>query len=193
MRKKIIALALLTSLFLSGCGADGDTSQLTIDKEGAVKSYIVEAFTASYYDTEELQTSVNEDINYFNEKYEETAVELTDFVFEEGVVKATIEYQNADIYEEFNEETLFLGTIEEALAEKYDAEVTLYDVKNSENTVALKNIEDESYHIMIFTEPVNVKVPKKVLYVSDGLQKGSSSKKVTVTDNTIEIYYIIYE
>lgn len=193
MRKKIIALALLSSLFLSGCGEGGDTSQLTIDKEGTVKSYIVEEFMASYYDAEELQVDVTEDIGYFNEKYEEMVIELTDFAFEEGIVKAKIEYQNADIYEEFNEETLFVGTIEEAVAEKYDADVTLYDVKNSENAVALEDIEEESYHIMIFTEPVNVKVPYKVLYVSDGLQKGSGSKKVTVTDNTKEIYYIIYE
>lgn len=193
MRRYVIALAFLSALILSGCGDDGAVSQMTIDKEGAVKSYIVEEFATSYYNAEELQTSVNEDINYFNEKYEGTVIELTEFAFEEGVVKATIEYQNADLYEEFNEETLFVGTIEEALTQKYDVDATFYDVKNLESEVNFADIKDENYHIMIFTEPVNIKVPHKVLYVSDGLQKGNSSKKVSVTDNTQEIYYIIYE
>ena len=193
MRKKVIALALLSVLFLSGCGDDANVSQLTIDKEGAVKSYIVEEFTASYYNAEELQTGVTEDINYINEKYDGTVIELTKFAYEEGVVKATIEYQNANLYEEFNEEVLFVGTIEEAVAEKYQINATFYDAKNPENEVKFADIKDENYHIMIFTEPINVKVPHKVLYVSEGLQKGNSSKKVSVTDNTQEIYYIIYE
>lgn len=193
MRKRVIALALLSVLFLSGCGDDANVSQLTIDKDGAVKSYIVEDFTASYYNAEELQTGVTEDINYFNEENDGTVIELTKFAYEEGVVKATIKYQNADLYEKFNEETLFVGTIEEAVAENYQINANFYDAKNPENKVKFADIKDEDYHIMIFTEAVNIKVPNKVLYVSEGLQKGSSSKKVSITDNTQEIYYIIYE
>lgn len=193
MHKKGIALALLSALILSGCGDSGNVSQITVDQEGTVTSYIVEEFSASYYDAEELQASVAEDINFINEKYEGNVIELSEFAFGEDVVKATIWYQSADLYEEFNEENLFVGTIEEALTQKYDMDVAFYDIKNLENEVAFSDIKEGNYHIMIFTEPVNIKVPNKVLYVSDGLQKGNSSKKVSVTDNTQEIYYIIYE
>lgn len=193
MRKKWIALSLFPVLFLMGCSGGQDVSSITIDKDGTVKSYIVEDFTASYYDAEELKLSVSDDILTFNEQYEETAIELTKFESEEGVVRATVEYKNAEVYEEFNEETMFVGLVVDALAEDYVIEGEFYSVKDMENALSFAEINDENYHIMIFTEPVNVKTPGKVLYVSDGLEKGSSSKKVTVTDNTKEIYYIIYE
>ena len=192
MRKRWIVLALLSVLFLVGCAEGQDVSSMTIDEDGAVKSYIVEDFTASYYDAEELEASVSDNILYFNEKYEETVVELTKFQAEEGILKATIEYRSAKIYEEFNEETLFAGTIQDALAEDYDIDADFYSVKDMENKLAFADIE-ENFHIVIFSEPVNVEVAGKVLYVSDGLQKGSGSKKVTVADDTKEIYYIIYE
>ena len=177
MQKKHFALALLSVILLMGCAGEANVSTMTIDKNGAVQSYIVEDFTASYYDVEELRNSVLEDISYVNEQHEQTAIELTKYEVVEGGWKAIIEYQNADVYEDFNEETLYVGLWDEALDEGYDVTAEM---------------ENDNYRILIFSEPVDVKVTKKIVYVSDGLQK-TSSKKVTVTDKEKEIYYIIYE
>ncbi len=177
MQKKYFALALLIVFVLTGCAGNPNVSTMDIHKDGTVKSYIVEEFGASYYDAEELKSSVMEDILHTNELQEQNVIELLECELTEGILKATIEYQNAGAYESFNEETLFVGLWEEAVAEGYAVDA---------------NIENENYHIVIFTEPVDVKVPKKIVYVSDGLQK-TSSKKVTVTDKEKEIYYIIYE
>lgn len=193
MRKGWMALTLLSILFLVGCGEGQKESLMSIDKDGMVKSYIVEDFTASYYDAEELKASVSEDILSFNEESEETVIELTKFQAEEGVLRATIEYKNAEIYEEFNEETLFVGSIEAALEKGYKINASFYSIQDMETALKFADVKEEAYHIIIFSEPVSVKAPGKVLYVSDGLQKGNGSKNVAVTDNTQEIYYIIYE
>ena len=177
MRKKYLALALLTVFILTGCVGSPDVSTLNIKKDGTVKSYIVEEFTASYYNAEELKNDVSKEVLRINEEYGQMVMELTQYELEEGILKATIEYQNADVYEDFNEETLFAGSLEEALAEEFTIDA---------------DIENDNYHIVIFSEPVDVKVPKKIVYVSDGLQT-IGSKTVTVTNKEKEIYYIIYE
>lgn len=192
MRKGFIALTLLSILCLAGCGEGKNESLLCVEKDGTVKSYIVEDFTASYYNADELKESVTQDILSFNEDYDNAAVELTNFEAGEGILRATIEYQSAEAYEEFNEEAMSFGLLAE-VSEKYDIDADFYDVKNMENKLDFSDITDENYNIMIFTEPVSVKVPGKVLYISDGLQKGNSSKSVTVTDDKEEIYYIVYE
>lgn len=177
MQKKYLALALLVILFLTGCAGKPGVSTLIISKEGEVKSYIIEEFAAPYYDAEELKSNVLNDILHANEQLKQTAIELTSYELVEGVLSATIEYQSAKAYEDFNEETLYVGLWEEAVAEGYKIDAA---------------IENDNYHIVIFTEPVDVKVPKKIVYVSDGLQK-TGKKTVTVTDREKEIYYIIHE
>ncbi len=177
MQKRYLALALLIALFLTGCAGKPSVSTLSISKDGEVESYIVEEFAASYYDAQELKNNVLNDILYANEQLKQTAIELTSYELVEGVLSATIEYQSTKAYEDFNEETLYVGLWEEAVAEGYKIDA---------------DIENDNYHVMVFTEPVNVKVPGEVLYVSDGLQK-TGKKTVTVTDKEKEIYYIIYE
>lgn len=177
MRKKYWAFTLLVALFLTGCGANPEMSMLDISKNGEITSYIVEDFSASYYDAEELKADVMEAILDVNGQLKQTAIELTKYDLTEGVMKATVEYQNAKAYEAFNEEKLYVGLLEEAVEEGYQID---------------SDIENDNYRIVIFSEPVDVKVPKKIVYTSEGLQL-NGKKTVTVTDKEKEIYYIIYE
>lgn len=194
MRKKTIAMIVSCIPFLFGCGNSFDTSSMTITKDGMIESYIVEDFAATYYDAGELEQSIMADVNSFNADYENEVIVLKEFVVEEGILNATITYENADIYEEFNEEELFIGSMAEAIEKGYKFDVPFYSVDNLSQKAEYDAIKKENnYHVVIFTEPVNVKVSDKVVYISDGLQKGDGAKKVMVTDNTKEIYYIIYE
>lgn len=177
MQKRYLALALLMALFLTGCAGEPTVSTLCISKDGAVKSYIVEEFGEDYYDADELKSDVLEDVLNTNEVLKKTAIELTNYELAEGVLSATVEYQSAKAYEEFNDETLYVGLYEEAVAEGYKI---------------VADIENDNYHIVIFSEPIDVRVPKKIVYVSDGLQK-TGKKTATVIDKEKEIYYIIYE
>ena len=178
MQKRKIALALLTAILLTGCGYDPEVSTISIGKDGNVDSYIVEEFAASYYDAEELRNIVMEDIQQANNELKQTAIALDSYeLTEEGILKATVTYENAVAYETFNKETLYVGLWKDALAKGYAVKA---------------DMKDEEYHVAVFSEPVNVKVPKNILYVSEGLQL-DGKKTVTVTDKEKDIYYIIYE
>ena len=193
MQKKILALIMLSILLLTGCGGDEKVSTIIVEKDGSIRGYIVEEMNASHYDADELKESVTKDIAFYNDKYEEKAMELTKFQYEEGIVKAEIKYKDASFYELYNEEVLFVGKVSEALARDFDGNAVLYKVKDKEKQKTMAELGEKNYHVVIFFFFFNVKLPKKVLYLSEGLAKGSSSKKVKITDTTKEIYYIIYE
>ena len=178
MQKRKIAFTLLAALLFTGCGYDPEVSTLNIGKDGNVESYIVEEFAAAYYDAEELRSTVLEEIKDANEGKEEPVVELDSYeLTENGILKATIKYQNDKAYEDFNDETLYVGLWKDALTNGYAVKA---------------EITDEEYNIVIFGEKVNVKVPKNIVYASEGLQL-VDKKTVTVTDKEKDIYYIIYE
>jgi len=177
MHKRYWALALLIAFFMMGCGKEPTVSTMIIHKDGVIESYIVEEFMAPQYDATELKSIVSDDIAFINETYETPAIELIGFEVVEGILKATIEYQNTSAYEEFNEETLYIGLWEDAIKAGYPVNTEL---------------EDDEYNIVVFSEPVDITVPKNIVYVSDGLEK-SSKKTVTVLEKDKEIYYIIYE
>ena len=177
MQKKYLALALLVALFMTGCAKEPTVSTMTIHKDGVVESYIVEEFLAPHYDAQELESSVLANIASVNKKFEQPAIELTGYELVEGMLKATIEYQNANAYEEFNEETLYVGLLEDAVAAGYQVAA---------------EIENDGYQVVVFSEPVDIRVPKKIVYVSDGIQT-IGKKAATVTNKEKEIYYIIYE
>lgn len=177
MQKKYLAFALLVALFMTGCAKEPTVSTMTIHKDGVVESYIVEEFAAPHYDAQELESSVLANIASVNEQFEKPAIELTGYELVEGILKATIEYQNADAYEEFNEETLYVGLWEDAVTAGYQVGA---------------EIENDGYQVVVFSEPVDIRVPKKIVYVSDGIQT-IGKKTATVIDKEKEIYYIIYE
>lgn len=194
MRTAKIALIISAVLILfTACSGDSDKSLMTVNKDGTIKSYMVEEFSESYYDAEELRESVAGDISYFNEKYESDVMELTEFEYAEGILKASMWYYDAKAYEDYNEEVFYSGKITDSLQEEYDLDVAFFDVKDLETKLQFEDIKNGENSVLIFSEPVNVKLPEKVLYISEGLKKGRSSKDVTVTDDTKEIYCIIYE
>lgn len=177
MRKRCWALALLITFLVMGCGKEPVVSTMIIHKNGVVESYIVEEFLAPQYDANELQRSVLEELATVNESYDNPIIELKEFEVVEGVLKAIIEYQKTSAYEEFNEETLYVGLWEEAIKAGYPVNAEL---------------ENNQYQVVVFSEKVNVTVPKNIVYVSEGLEK-TSKKTATVLNKEKEIYYIIYE
>ena len=139
MHKRYWALALLVTIFMMGCGKEPVVSTMTIHKDGVVESYIVEEFMAPQYDANELKDSVLEEIAALNEAYENPIIELKGFEVIEGVLKANIKYQDASVYEDFNEETLYVGLWEEAITLGYPVNT---DLENTTDIINLKKNAD---------------------------------------------------
>lgn len=196
MRKVAACLiSLLLVTLLVGCaGSKGENTIMEVHKDGSVKSHIVEAFDQSYYDEAELQESMESDIADYNVTAGDKNISLDQFLVKDAVAKATITYASAEDYMAFNEETLFLGTIKEAKSAGYEVSVDMNAVEDTSSIQKLSSLSgDENMKLVIFSEPVEVKVYGKVLYVSKGLAPGSSDKSVTVTDTNQDLYYVIFE
>ena len=87
---------------------------------------------------------------------------------EEGVAKLYINYKGYEEYQDFNEVTLFSGTVPQALAEGFDFNTEFTEIKGGEaaGTVSKDKITDTDAKVIILSEKVDVKVDGTIQYVS---------------------------
>ncbi len=201
MKRKIRGLLLvsmvLAAMFLSGCSNTGNIERNTIvvKKDGSVLGAIIEDFSDSKYVSEELKAMLEEEIAAYNAKAGEGRVTLETYeVTEDKKVKVYLEYASFEDYAGFNEETFFAGTVSEA----YEAGYEFVDMKNVSGEGAAMGkadvLEKGSMKIVIFEEPVHVRVNGKISYISSGMTV--EGKKEAVADNEEGMtgtFYLMYE
>lgn len=196
----LFSMLLFLCVVLSGCGAKGsklqaETTTICIDKDGTVTHQIVETFESEYYDVDSLTTMIEEEIKEYNSG-KETASVLLDSVLEtendNGTkqVKVVMTYKNAKEYENFNQKTLFYGTISEALELGYDLDVSLVDLNDETKRIGKSEIEamKESY-LVICEEDVPISLEKKIVYMSNN--RKIENKYLAGNSSTMENTYII--
>lgn len=195
MRRYVIAILLTMTFLLAGCGLFEDTPGLTVKENGEIKSYIAEEFSEDYYDETELHDSIQADIAEYNG--EEEKIKLTKFKVtgdDELTLTAVMEYSSATDYEEFNGEVLYIGSVAEALKEGYGEDCIFMTSEDENSKLTLNEIDQKgAYHLIMFTEPVSMKAPKKIQYYSEGLELDDNEKRVNIIQEDKEIYCIIYE
>lgn len=201
MKRKIKRILLVSMVFaamlLSGCSDTGNIEQNTIvvKKDGTILGAIIEDFSDSKYVSEELKAMLEEEIAAYNAKAGEGKVALETYeVTEDKKVKVYLEYASFEDYAGFNEETFFVGTVSEA----YEAGYEFVDMENvtEEGTPIGKAdvLEKGSMKMVIFEEPVHVRVNGKITYVSSGVvAEGKKEAVVNQEEGMTETFYLMYE
>lgn len=195
--KKTMLLSLILSAFLfTGCSNVGDIEQNTIveNKDGTILGVIVEDFSDSKYVSDELKAMLEEEVASYNSQAGEDKITLQSYeITEDKKVKLVLKYASDSDYAQFNEETLFTGTVSEA----YEAGYEFADMSSVTDGTALGKadvLEKGTMKIAIFEERVNVQVNGKVAYVSNGVtQVDKKEAASTGADESIELFYVIYE
>lgn len=201
MKRKIRGLLLvsvvLAAMLLSGCSNAGNIEQNTIvvKKDGSVLGAIIEDFSDSKYVSEELKAMLEQEIADYNAKAGEGSVTLETYeVTEDKKVKVYLEYASFEDYAGFNEETFFVGTVSEA----YEAGYEFVDMENVSGEGAAMGkadvLEKGSMKMVIFEEPVHVRVNGKICYISSGMTV--AGKKEAAADNEEGMtgtFYLMYE
>jgi len=171
--KKIISISLVCLLItglLTGCGKslEADRDTVYVQKKGSVTSAAIADFDKDYYDEEELKKYVDERVADYQEQHGEDSVSIDKFSVEEGVAKLYINYKGYEEYQDFNEVTLFSGTVPQALAEGFDFNTEFTEIKGGEaaGTVSKDKITDTDAKVIILSEKVDVKVDGTIQYVS---------------------------
>ncbi|MBQ8279894.1 MAG: hypothetical protein IJZ23_08665 [Roseburia sp.] len=180
----ILAVLMLGSMF-AGCGAvDSESSIVHVGKKGKVQTVDVETFDKSYYSETDFETFAQEAIDAYNMSHEVDAIELTEFTVEGDVAKLKMEYKTIADYSEFNDITLYQGTIAEAVGAGYLFDVDFSKVEKGEVTGAATRADilaEEGLSVVIIKANTDVQIDGTIYYVS--------SANVTVTDkDAISIY-----
>lgn len=156
---RLATLGLLAVLF-SGCGQalpETETieeSTLVISADGRLTAYLVGEFDKSYYDFDELAAMAREEASEFGGSGDTAPVKMesveTAAVDGGTRVVVTYSFDSADSYEEFIEDTLFYGTVEEALAQGYGSGVSLQNVNDGFIMTGQELSQEQGKHLVIF-------------------------------------------
>ena len=201
--KKILCavIMILCMAFMSGCAQkmDADTNTVFVDKKGKIISVDVEALDREYYDVEELEAYIENHLKEYTEANGET-VEKMSFEVKDGKAKLKMSYDSWEDYTGFNGIEMYTGTVVKAQAEGYDFDTDFYSVADSgeQNTAGKEEVlSDDDSKVAIIKANVNIKVPGRVLFVSEKNTKVSESDTVSITgegsNEEAELTYIIYK
>lgn len=193
-----MTLVLMLTLVLTGCGSQVpdisqvETSSIYLTKEGTVTAFLVEEFEKEFYSEAELEQMILQEAEDYNSQAqagegEILPVKLADIrtrqeqaeegAAQTGMITVQMEYASAEDYEQFNGETLYLGTIAHAKASGYPIQTDLISISDGSILSKEQAQEMDEKHILVFKDNAPIQVPWKVLYASDGVK----IEKQTVT------------
>lgn len=152
-----LATLVLLAVLISGCGQAGpetlEESTLVIFTDGRLTAYLVGEFDKSYYDLTELATMAQEEAAEFGGSQDSAPVKMESVeTAEDGSnrVVVTYSFDSAESYEEFIEDTLFYGTVEEALAQGYGSGASLQNVNDGFIMTGQDLSQVQGKHLVIF-------------------------------------------
>ena len=157
---------------LAGCSlpSNNTNTSVTVDENGALTEVIVEDQGDDTYTPEELQAFIEENLATYNQGQEQPPVTLENCKIENGSVRLTLHYASCTDYMNFNQVTCFLGTIKEAEDAGYSLERTWLEPNGREGDEAIIREREKEWKIFIISEPINVRLPDKILYASDNVK-----------------------
>lgn len=205
--KKFIFISLVIIVaagLLTGCGKslEADRDTVYIQKKGNVVSAAIADFDKDYYDEEELKNYIEERVADYQEEHGKDTVSIDEFSVEDGIARLFIKYSSCEEYQNFNDVTLFSGTIPQALAEGYSFEEDFTEIEDGEAAGSVKKdaVTDLDAKVIILSEKVDVKVDGAIRYVSS--QYTTMKAKDTVSIQLPEeaedgeesaLVYVVYE
>ncbi|MCI9175996.1 MAG: hypothetical protein HFH49_13850 [Lachnospiraceae bacterium] len=201
----IISLAMVVIAgLLTGCGKslEADRDTVYIQKKGNVVSAAIADFDKDYYDEEELKNYIDERVADYQEEHGKNTVSIDEFSVEDGVAKLFIKYSGCEDYQNFNDVTLFSGTIPQALAEGYSFEEDFTEIEDGEAAGSVKKdaVADLDAKVIILSEKVDVKVDGTIRYVSSRYttMKAKDTVSIQLPEESEDgeesaLVYVIYE
>ncbi len=175
------------AVLMTACGTSSpEVTTIEIDKEGAVTSVIYEEFKEDYLSVDELKGMADSEIEAYNSEYISPRITLGEVELDEegGFVKLSMTFKSAEDFSNFNEETVFYGTLEEARQSGYSISSNLVN-KGGDAPEDGYVDEHSGNHIVITTDKANFKTPYSIKYMSKGVLL-LNDKEAVLQDTTGE-------
>lgn len=205
--KKLFSICLVclaAAGLMTGCGKslEADRDTVYVQKKGTIISAAIADFDKDYYQEEELKNYVDDRIQAYQSTHGQKSIQIDDFSVEEGIAKLFIKYAGYEDYQEFNDVTLFSGTVPQALAAGYKFDTEFSEIVDEKVTGNIENtkIMELDAKIIILSEKVDVKVDGTVQYVSSKYTtiKAEDTVSIQLTEDAEDgeestLVYIIYQ
>lgn len=164
----LVGLIAAFALVLSGCNSEEEyyETEIVIDKYGQITENIVETFDKDYYNADELQQEFVNAISEYNNSYGSEEIKLKSFEVADGCVFVTLNFTGPSDYENFTNEEMFVGSINDAYDNGYTMDVSLKGIENGDIIGKVQVMGMKDRDIIILSEPVKVKTYKDIAYVS---------------------------
>lgn len=201
MKKQIgVCLAALTvMLVIVGCGTKEDRTTLHIKSDGKVVENVTEKFDKDYYEEKELKDFVDKQVKNYIDETGKKKIKASGFSVDEDKAYMTLKFEDSEVYSDFNQETLYTGSVVQAVADDYDLPEHFYAVKDGkvQKKETDKDIEEnDDYKVVITSESVDVALPGKAVFVSRMDVKIKDEKTVSIqkeNEDDTSLTYIIYQ
>lgn len=166
-----LGLCMCIGLF-AGCGTDveGDSSVVYVGKKGEVISLDVEQFEEDYYDVEELEAFVKEQVSAYTEENGRGTVKVEELTVADGSGRLRMRYKTPEDYSAFNGIELYQGTVLGALTAGYVFDDEYAKVENGKVTgIATKQeiYQQQDLNVVIIRANTDVQVDGEICYVSN--------------------------
>ena len=205
MRKRMVALSCCIGMcmLMAACGTKLDVQENTIalQRNGKILEAAVETFDQSYYKEDELNSYIQNAVDDYTAEHGKKSVSVTESKVEEKKAYLTLQYENAETFQDFSGIECFSGSIVEAQSAGYDFEQDFYPVtdgKADKKTVRGSSLlEDDDLKVLIVKENSDLIVPGKIAYVSIEGTEVTSEKQVNVTQKQQDtdesvLVYVLY-
>ena len=205
MRKRMVALSCCIGMcmLMAACGTKLDVQENTIalQRNGKILEADVENFDQSYYKEDELNSYIQNAVDDYTAEHGKKSVSVTESKVEEKKAYLTLQYENAETFQDFSGIECFSGSIVEAQSAGYDFEQDFYPVtdgKADKKTVRGSSLlEDDDLKVLIVKENSDLIVPGKIAYVSTEGTEVTSEKQVNVTQKQQDtdesvLVYVLY-
>ena len=205
MRKRMVALSCCIGMcmLMAACGTKLDVQENTIalQRNGKILEAAVETFDQSYYKEDELNSYIQNAVDDYTAEHGKKSVSVTESKVEEKKAYLTLQYENAETFQDFSGIECFSGSIVEAQSAGYDFEQDFYPVtdgKSDKKTVRGSSLlEDDDLKVLIVKENSDLIVPGKIAYVSTEGTEVTSEKQVNVTQKQQDtdesvLVYVLY-
>lgn len=190
----VLAVMLVCMMGLAGCEsnqAEFTKSGIEVSEDNTISAFIIENFSADYYQMEELKQFVAEDVANYNTELGSAAVTVGEASMENGTIRLNLAFQNFDAYNGYMPEEVFIGDLQGAYDRGYNFDRTLNTAGKDGQTIAraeLMNMGNSK--VVVVTGDLCVRCPSKILYYSTGMTLLDSR---TVSADTAGNYFIIYK
>ena len=201
MRKRMVALSCCIGMcmLMAACGTKLDVQENTIalQRNGKILEAAVETFDQSYYKEDELNSYIQNAVDDYTAEHGKKSVSVTESKVEEKKAYLTLQYENAETFQDFSGIECFSGSIVEAQSAGYDF-YPVTDGKADKKTVRGSSLlEDDDLKVLIVKENSDLIVPGKIAYVSTEGTEVTSEKQVNVTQKQQDtdesvLVYVLY-